>query len=99
MSILIILIIIAFLAGIYFCANYTNKEAFADMTGKPRCPNVLIQKNSKFYLFNSKLAQVPGVNPVVFNNLEELQKKVFISFSNNSLLDSINNIIKKKNKF
>ena len=35
----------------------------------------------------------------IFNNLEELQKKVFISFSNNSLLDSINNIIKKKINF
>ena len=36
-----------------------------------RCPNLLIQKGSKYYLYNSKLAPVPGVNPIQFNNLEE----------------------------
>ena len=71
MSLLILFIIISFLAGIYFCGRYSQREAFKDMSGSPRCPNVLIQKDAKFYLFNSKLATVPGVNPVVFNNLEE----------------------------
>jgi len=71
MSIIIVFIIIAFLAGIYFIVNYSSKEAFENMNEKPRCPNILIQKDAKFYLFNSKLAKVPGVNPVVFNNLEE----------------------------
>ena len=41
------------------------------MDGKQRCPNILIQKGAKFYLYNSKLDEVPGVNPVEFNNLEE----------------------------
>jgi hypothetical protein len=36
-----------------------------------RCPNMLIQKGAAFYLYNTKLAEVPGVNPVRFNNLEE----------------------------
>lgn len=36
-----------------------------------RCPNILIQKGSEFYLYNSRLAKVPGVNPLKFNNLEE----------------------------
>jgi len=31
----------------------------------------LIQKGSKFYLYNSEVAQVPGVNPVEFDNLED----------------------------
>ena len=35
------------------------------------CPNVLIQKGSDFYLYNSKLAKVPGVNPLQFKSLEE----------------------------
>jgi hypothetical protein len=38
---------------------------------EPRCPNILIQKGAAFYLYNSKLAKVPGVNPVKFSNLEE----------------------------
>jgi len=32
---------------------------------------MLIQKGSRFYLYNSKLAQVPGVNPIEFDNLED----------------------------
>jgi hypothetical protein len=32
---------------------------------------LLIQKGSKIYLYNSKLAQVPGVNPIEFDNLED----------------------------
>ena len=38
---------------------------------KMRCPNILIQKGSRFHLYNSKLAKVPGVNPVEFENLED----------------------------
>jgi hypothetical protein len=29
------------------------------------------KKDNKFYLYNSKVVKVPGVNPVVFNNLED----------------------------
>lgn len=35
------------------------------------CPDVLIQKDGKFFLYNSKKQKVPGVNPIVLNNLEE----------------------------
>jgi hypothetical protein len=35
------------------------------------CPNVLIEKDGKFYLLNSKKLEVPGVNPIVFENLED----------------------------
>ena len=38
---------------------------------EPRCPNLLIQYGAAFYLYNSSLARVPGVNPVQFANLEE----------------------------
>ena len=36
-----------------------------------RCPNMLIEKDGKIYLYNTNLANVPGVNPIQFNNLEE----------------------------
>jgi hypothetical protein len=45
-------------------------EGFTETT-KPRCPNMLIEKDGKVYLYNSQLARVPGVNPIQFNNLEE----------------------------
>jgi len=75
MTTIIFLLILVFLIGMYFYAKngdsgsdegFTNNQS----TG-PRCPNLLIQKGSRFYLYNSKLAQVPGVNPVEFDNLED----------------------------
>jgi len=71
MTTLIFLLIIVFLIGLYFYAKkggegFTNNESIGT-----RCPNLLIQKGSRFYLYNSKLAQVPGVNPVEFDNLED----------------------------
>ncbi len=65
-----------FLAGLYFYTNSVSDhsnmtEGMQSKIGGPRCPNVLIQKGAKYYLFNSDLAQVPGVNPIAFNNLEE----------------------------
>jgi len=35
------------------------------------CPNVLIQDGSGIYLKNNQLADIPGINPIRFNNLEE----------------------------
>ena len=74
MTTIIFLLILVFLIGMYFYAKngdsgsdgFTNNQS----TG-PRCPNLLIQKGARFYLYNSKLAQVPGVNPVEFDNLED----------------------------
>jgi hypothetical protein len=48
---------------------FQNVEGFS--SGGARCPNLLVQKGCKFYLTNTKLARVPGVNPVEFQNLEE----------------------------
>jgi hypothetical protein len=77
MSILTFLFIVLFFIGLFFYAkgtdlSYTFSEGFTpnDSNGI-RCPNVLIQKGSKFYLYNSKIAQVPGVNPIEFDNLED----------------------------
>jgi hypothetical protein len=69
MSPIILLIVVVFLAGIYFCAKPV--EGFVNSPDLNRCPNILIQKDAKFYLYNSKLAKIPGVNPVEFTNLED----------------------------
>ena len=75
-SILTLLIITVFLGSLYFYLNYDTsklyvREGLTTMNGENRCPNVLIQKGPKYYLYNSNIAQVPGVNPIEFNNLEE----------------------------
>lgn len=69
-----LLAIIVFMIGIYFYARSSDPkyvEGFDNKKYKSRCPNLLIQKDSKFYLYNSKLAKVPGVNPIEFDNLED----------------------------
>jgi hypothetical protein len=75
-SIKVLFMIIIFLGGLYFYIYYSNnpkmlQEGLTTMNGELRCPNLLIQKGAKYYLYNSNIAQVPGVNPIEFNNLEE----------------------------
>ena len=36
-----------------------------------QCPDILLEKGKKLILLNRKLAKIPGVNPIVFNNLED----------------------------
>ena len=73
MTMLIYLSIVIFFIGLYFYATKCDyKEGLTNNTsGGPRCPNLLIQKGSRFYLYNTKLAEVPGVNPIEFANLED----------------------------
>jgi hypothetical protein len=75
MTTIIFLLILVFLIGMYFYAKNGDSSSDEGFTNNPstgpRCPNLLIQKGSRFYLYNSKLAQVPGVNPVEFDNLED----------------------------
>jgi hypothetical protein len=52
--------------------NNTNNNNNNNLkTNGKGCPDILVQEGSKFYLYNSKVVKVPGVNPVVFNNLED----------------------------
>jgi len=79
----VILVSFIFCLGLTFIYNYTHTEfmeAFVNEKNddnkdndaqNKNCHDVLIQKGAKIYLFNSKLTYVPGVNPVIFNNLDE----------------------------
>jgi len=74
MTLLTYLFIIVFLIGLFFytkCADPKYAEGLTNNIDTSRCPDLLIQKGSKIYLYNSKLAQVPGVNPIEFENLED----------------------------
>lgn len=66
----VVMSISIFLLGLYYFTKYGSVEGFVAADGY-RCPTTLIQKGSEFFLYNSKLAEVPGVNPLKFNNLEE----------------------------
>lgn len=71
-SLKILFVIALFSLGLYFYVYRENsREGLKTMGGQMRCPNLLIQKGSKFYLYNTNLVEVPGVNPVEFNTLED----------------------------
>ena len=54
--------------GVDARGNMTNSKK-SKMTDN--CPDLLIQKGSALFLYNSKRGNVPGVNPIRFENLEE----------------------------
>lgn len=67
--------IFVFLLGLIFYGKGENKVFLENLTNQndvsDRCPNILIQKNKEFYLYNSKTEKIPGVNPIKFDNLED----------------------------
>jgi hypothetical protein len=77
MTLLTFLFILVFLIGLYFYAKCSDPNYIEGLknnennNNRVRCPNLLIQKGSRFYLYNSKVAKVPGVNPIEFENLED----------------------------
>ena len=74
MTTLTFLFILLFLIGLYFyakCADPDYQEGLTNRDNGKKCPNMLIQKDSRFFLYNSRVAKVPGVNPIEFENLED----------------------------
>ena len=71
------IIIIFFLGLLFVIFNkpYSCAEFFGNINNQ--CPNILIQKENSIFLYNSKLAEIPGVNPIKFNNLED-----YVEFTN-----------------
>ena len=49
----------------------TVAEVNSSTSSSGDCPNLLLQKGSKFYLYNKDQPEVAGENPLVFDNLEQ----------------------------
>ena len=73
-------IAILFIFGLIYYVNFRhlyesmeneNKNNSVKTHNNKNCPNMLIEKDGNIYLYNSKKASVPGVNPIKFDNLEE----------------------------
>lgn len=65
------IIVLLFLLGLIFILTNKQKNILEEFSLKKDCPNILIQKGKFIYLYNSKLAKIPGINPITFNNLED----------------------------
>jgi hypothetical protein len=59
-----------FITGLYVQLNYTHDMMMEGFSSN-KCPNLLIEHGTEIWLKNTSLAEVPGVNPVVFHNLHE----------------------------
>lgn len=71
---LLIILSVATIIGFLYCYINVKKtsEAMTTMASMGKnCPNVLIQDGNGIYLKNNMLADIPGINPIRFNNLEE----------------------------
>ena len=79
-----LLIIITFMVlGLYYYINsYKYYETLENniTSSSEQCPNMLVEKDGKYHLFNSKKKLASGVNPITFNNLEDYTK--FIELQN-----------------
>ena len=53
MTLLTFLLILVFLIGLFFYAKTSDPKYAEGLTNniQPRCPNLLIQKGSRFYLY------------------------------------------------
>lgn len=85
---LIVFLLFAFLAGIYVIltnslelnklqsdSNETlqNKNPSSPDVNKD-CPDLLIKRDNKLLLYNTKVAEVAGVNPISFDSLDDYKK-------------------------
>jgi hypothetical protein len=70
-----------FVLGLYYYVNSGRiTEPMDNLKKSYRCPNMLIEKDGAYYLYNSKMAIVPGVNPIQFDSLEDYDE--FIQWQN-----------------
>jgi len=68
----IVVILLGFVIGFLFCITYSHRDLVEGFSIMPDdCPNILIQDGKKLLLMNKNKAEIPGVNPVVFDNLDE----------------------------
>lgn len=68
----LLIISFIFLLGLYSYMKYksTINEPFS-LDLEKQCYDVLVQEGKLFFLHNTKIAEVPGLNPVIFQNLDE----------------------------
>ena len=80
----LVAIISFIILGLYYYVNSYKYYESMENNGS-RCPNMLIEKDGGLYLYNSKLAIVPGVNPIRFNSLEDYSQ--FIEWQNSQKIN------------
>ena len=62
----LVIITTIFVLGLIFCFTYKSEDLVEGFNMPlSQCPNMLVKKDNKIHLINTKKAMVPGVNPIV----------------------------------
>jgi len=73
--IFLIFLLLTFLSGIYFCLTHDAYKSIETMESSGQvdssCPDLLIKSGNALLLYNSKMEEKEGVNPLPFYNLDE----------------------------
>ena len=69
----LVIIVIGFIMGLIFCYTQRSSSFYENFEDSTSCPNMLVRKGEKLHLINTRALKVPGVNPIIFNNLEEYE--------------------------
>lgn len=75
----IVVPLILFFLGLAFVSTVSHDRFMEEFVGSPplkSCPSVLVQKDNKIYMYYKGEPEVPGMNPVIFDNLEEYSEYV-----------------------
>ena len=67
----IIISLFIFLLGLYISMNYTSKMVENMTNPQYECPDIILKKGNRIFLKKSGKAEIPGINPIVFDNLDE----------------------------
>jgi len=59
-----------FILGLLFLFNYSSKTVLEPFV-LSSCPDILIKQDKEYYLYNSKVPKIPGMNPIRFEHLED----------------------------
>lgn len=70
---IIIFALFVFIVGIVFITNDEYKiESFVS----GQCPTTMIKNGEHIMVYNPKMAKIPGVNPILLDNLEDYKEYV-----------------------
>lgn len=75
----VLFLMLSFISGIYFCSyhssysieTFENNDKSNEKSNNDDCPDLLIKSGNAILLYNSKLPETPGINPLPFYNLDE----------------------------
>jgi hypothetical protein len=67
----IVFLLIIFLLGVVVILNTKKSNDLIIHEPLTQCPNLLIQQGDKLLLHNDSLPKKAGINPIIFNNLDE----------------------------